>query len=570
MRTRFVKLRAPLLLALGLPVGCSPTAPGVTEAGSSSEESTSVGHSTTHDGHGTMDAGGTSTSAGPATTDATTDPSTSTGDDSATAASGSDSSEGSGSSTGAPTPVECVDPVPIMQLGTDVPSGFVECEGGLIHRAEAVACVEPDSPGSCEWEFDQECLSDDECVDEPFGRCDSNPYDFNACECRYGCETDADCGKNAICVCAGVFGEQSTCISDYCNGSEGCAEDELCALSEWPDVCANSYDVACLGPDAACQTDSDCGAMECPFNEEWFGSGHCTGWKGEWECVPDPMECGHFCGRPLFIEGQPALADARERGDWQIGPSARETPEDARGLAEHWTEQALFEHASVASFARFALELLQLGAPAQLVAETRRAMADELHHARLCFALASRYAGRSLGPDALPVLGALTESADPMTIARRLILEACVAETIAAAEAHEAAAHALDAQVVRALERIAVDELRHAALGWRALRWLLDEGGAPTLPRYALETLRAAINSARDERAAADDEGRAAERLAHGVLPASLRVAVRRRALAELVEPCARALEELCAGQPRRGPADHSARSGSQTCAALG
>jgi len=55
------------------------------------------------------------------------------------------------------------------------------------------------------------------------------------------------------------------------------------------------------------------------------------------------------------------------------------------------------EHASIAAFARFSLQLLSLGAPAGLIDDCTRALGDETAHARLCFQLASAYAGRAIG-----------------------------------------------------------------------------------------------------------------------------------------------------------------------------
>ena len=58
-------------------------------------------------------------------------------------------------------------------------------------------------------------------------------------------------------------------------------------------------------------------------------------------------------------------------------------------VVKAWTTAARAEHASVASFARFTLQLLHLGAPADLVADAQQAALDEVRHARLCFGVAS-------------------------------------------------------------------------------------------------------------------------------------------------------------------------------------
>lgn len=56
------------------------------------------------------------------------------------------------------------------------------------------------------------------------------------------------------------------------------------------------------------------------------------------------------------------------------------------------------EHASVAAFARFTLQLLAMGAPAELVQASVGAAADELDHARLRFGIADRFDGRLGAP----------------------------------------------------------------------------------------------------------------------------------------------------------------------------
>jgi hypothetical protein len=166
-------------------------------------------------------------------------------------------------------------------------------------------------------------------------------------------------------------------------------------------------------------------------------------------------------------------------------------------------------------------------------------MADEIEHARLAFGLASAYAGERLGPGPLDVETALEAATDARAILDGLIVEACVGETLAAIEAQEAAAHATDPVVASVCRRIAEDELRHAQLGWRSLRWLLDGADTP-LRAHALATLDAAVH----------DVGRTPPRglpiglRRHGVLDDALRMQVRAKALESLVVPCVAALRE--------------------------
>src|SRR5262249_43755535 len=152
-------------------------------------------------------------------------------------------------------------------------------------------------------------------------------------------------------------------------------------------------------------------------------------------------------------------------------------PEVRAALAAHWLEVGALEHASVASFARFTLDLLALGAPATLVADAQRAGADEVDHARLAYGLASAYAGRTLGPGPLD-LHALALGADVQAVVRSLVIEGCVGETLGVAEALALRDHAVDAALRAVHARIAADEQRHAELSWQALAWLLRSRGA--------------------------------------------------------------------------------------------
>jgi hypothetical protein len=188
----------------------------------------------------------------------------------------------------------------------------------------------------------------------------------------------------------------------------------------------------------------------------------------------------HCLGRPWLIDGTPKTATLP-------------------GLAspQGWARDGLFEHASVASFARFVSELLALGAPPALIQAAQAAILDELEHARLCFELAAREHGR-LRPGPLPLdPHSSARAGDPVALVLAVFEEGCLGESIAAVEAGLAAAEHEDADARRALERIAADERRHAALAWRTLRWLLDEFGAPV--RAALRARLATLEASGDE-----------------------------------------------------------------------
>lgn len=74
-----------------------------------------------------------------------------------------------------------------------------------------------------------------------------------------------------------------------------------------------------------------------------------------------------------------------------------------KAAADFWTRVGLMEHASVAAFSRFSLQLMALGAPSDLLQKSHEAAADEIRHARDAFALAGHYAGRPVGPGVMPM-----------------------------------------------------------------------------------------------------------------------------------------------------------------------
>jgi len=200
---------------------------------------------------------------------------------------------------------------------------------------------------------------------------------------------------------------------------------------------------------------------------------------------PDASGCGSSwaSGRPFIVDGAPRLAGLAPRSDWLRNMAAKASPLAAR-IAAEWREDARMEHASIAAFARFTLDLLAFGAPAELVELAQRAALDEVEHARLCFGLAARYSGVETGPAPLPAAD-LRLAGSLWDAATSAFEEGCIGETLAALFAESALARARDPEVVLALQQIAEQEGRHAELAWRFVGWSLARLG-PDL-RYELE-----------------------------------------------------------------------------------
>ena len=264
-----------------------------------------------------------------------------------------------------------------------------------------------------------------------------------------------------------------------------------------------------------------------PFAE---GEQCCHVYQYNWNCTD---------GRPFCIEGEARTAPPVAGAAWtdRATPAllAELAPAERAGLAALWAADGLAEHASVAAFARFTLQLLALGAPPELVADACRAQLDEVAHARTTLALAAAY-GRPIGPGMLPIADALAAPLDRESVLVATFIEGCVGETIAAAELELAAQSCADAAVAATLRRLAADEQRHAALAWRTVQWLLRAGG-PAL-RGALALALARVCGP----AAGVDELPAALLLRHGRLPAAGRAALARHCLHAVIRPCATAL----------------------------
>ncbi|MET0791881.1 MAG: ferritin-like domain-containing protein, partial [Polyangiaceae bacterium] len=357
----------------------------------------------------------------------------------------------------------------------DLGNGLIQCDN-FTHRAEATTCASsvprpepfPNSSPTAE------CKQDSDCTEKPNGWCGSfggmalGPY------CIYGCVMDSECSTGQLCLCGDPVGR--------CVQATDCTSDAACE----PGYFCKSYDssggcgittFACQKPADECANDSDCRL-----------SGASGGNLCAYDRTLEHFRCqlgGCNEGRPFLVEGEQRLAPASARADWrELALLPRLSELDAAlgaHLAEQWTRIALMEHASIAAFARFSLQLLSLGAPADLIELTTAAMADETKHAKACFALASQYAGAPVGPGRLAVERSLDEMSLEQ-IVLNTIREGCIGETVAAIEVREAAEHATEPALRALLLEISEDEARHAELAFRFVKWALAEGDA-TLER---------------------------------------------------------------------------------------
>jgi hypothetical protein len=425
------------------------------------------------------------------------------------------------------------------------PYGELEqCGGGFVHRPEVTTCALPErvgeggaggtpgtggTAGTDMQPLEHQCDTDLDCDTLPNGYCtiDQSSQVGPVRVCVHACSQDSDCDSGQICSCADAFihaVDGATIALGMCKGA-ACASDADCG------------DLLCIAP-----VDSNCGparpvGFECQSpDDECGGPGDCSAGK---QCMHDgtrfTCQGRPTCGRPFVVHGAARVASLGAAGDWAeqaIHANPGELDAELRAaVARHFVEAGLMEHASIAAFARFSLQLLALGAPAELISDTTRAIEDETRHARLCFGLAARY-GSAAGPGPLELTGALG-AIDLLSVADLVITEGCIGETSAALEAAWAADAAADGELRAVLAGIAEDELRHAALAFRFVAWAAQRDAR-------VEGLLARrVSEARDAAAAvtpaSERSEHAAVLAAHGVLDEATRAEARRRALEEIV-----------------------------------
>jgi hypothetical protein len=418
------------------------------------------------------------------------------------------------------------------------PTGYERCEGGSMHRTVALACPSllptadrcmatlHQDGGPDAGRIIPECATDTDCAALPNGQCSQQWGGLGLmCSCIYGCRVDADCGGGQLCQCGDPIGH---CVSASCKTDADCGPGLLCL--SWDNGCG--YQFSCQTPRDTCASDADCSGLPCTFRD---GIHTCA---SVFRCVD---------GRPFLVEGAARVAPVASRSDWcseLLPDTAPLGAADRAAIGARWLDIAKMEHASIAAFARFALELLSLGAPPSLVAAANEAIFEETAHARNAFALASAYLGRNVGPGPLDVSGALASSS-PLEIVRSTILEGCIGETVAAVEAAEALAEASDPAVRAALGRVVEEETRHAELAFRFVQWVLDHGAHDLASAAARELVAITEREASLALRVPEDSPRAPESWrAHGVVDDGTRLEIRRRVLAEVSLPCARALVE--------------------------
>lgn len=204
-------------------------------------------------------------------------------------------------------------------------------------------------------------------------------------------------------------------------------------------------------------------------------------------------------GRQIRVRGRVVLPELEAKSSWSdrnatFAHDLRDVDPEARAaLAQQWRENGKTEHASVAAFAKLSLELMALGAPPALLEAASRDGADEIRHARMCFALAAALDERSDGPCAFPAVSQESAPVDAdawMRLAVFSLFDGVVHEGLSARVLARLARRCEIPSIAMMLREIAADEGRHAAHAWDVVEYCVERGG----PRV-IEALHGALTA---------------------------------------------------------------------------
>ena len=251
-----------------------------------------------------------------------------------------------------------------------------------------------------------------------------------------------------------------------------------------PDKCGNYMHLACGLPDGVKPT------TNCYL---WLNDCHkiCPGLYFNCHLTDASCKDGVVAKGPVDVDCSICAKGVGRIPEGLARASARRT---GSAVADWLASVAHLEAAAVHAFRRLHAELTAHGAPADLLAEVRRARRDEVRHAQQT----GRLARRRGGSPPRPVVRAV--AARPLDeVAIENAVEGCVRETYGALVATYQAGRAENAAIARVMAGIARDETRHAALSWAIARWAwprLDEGARARLRERQREAIAALLREA--------------------------------------------------------------------------
>jgi len=227
------------------------------------------------------------------------------------------------------------------------------------------------------------------------------------------------------------------------------------------------------------------------------------------DCISD--------GRPYFLNVSAAqklqaqIAEI-ECDEYEFYHDTTTTKELNRSLEEYeydeeqWMSIALAEHSSIATFNKFALELMSMAAPLWMVESANKAAIDEIKHTRIAFDImnmmrrAHAARPRCVTADAFPQ-HQIEIDADYERIAMDVVIGGCFGETMSALTMRERLHLHLNDNynlLNSLIAEVANDEIRHSALAWTVAKWIIARHPRVTVANrewwHSMLTLKQAQN----------------------------------------------------------------------------
>lgn len=283
---------------------------------------------------------------------------------------------------------------------------------------------------------------------------------------------DSICEGNDACVessyCVDVYNDECPSMEDFENEylpQESCDKDLVVEHVEATSE-ATASPISSLSPVGDTGSTSESSSYTCCYDTLAQPT-------GEMCMPPDVAE-----GRPLMCDGIAQVATIEIGSTWIEGPSSESldlTIEQRQTLATFWLRTAQLEHASVASFHQFGLDLMRFGASPDLLMRTNKAAMDEISHAKAAFSITEGFLGHPFSPGEFHMK--LQPAKNIAEFAVNVAMEGAVNETLAVVLAILQQDKCEDHAIKKFLAEIVREEAEHAELAWDTLRWLIDIAG---------------------------------------------------------------------------------------------
>ena len=152
--------------------------------------------------------------------------------------------------------------------------------------------------------------------------------------------------------------------------------------------------------------------------------------------------------------------------------------EELKKYYDCWLKQGLAEHASIASFSRFSLDLISLGAPSFLIELVHKGTLDEIRHSKIAFDVANIFLSaigdednnKCINPSKIQSHNIQIDG-NCQRILNDLINGGCFNELISALQS---VTDAINLKSNKLLHSIALDETKHCSLAWIAMIWIIQ------------------------------------------------------------------------------------------------